>query len=455
MTGTTVTSASSLFNNFTVGQNASSGKGSSDFLQVFQKQTASSQSDTQEHKTASTTRKNESLSNGPRTKDSLTVDQEKVTKSDTQEENRQETGKVEDGANLEALMVLLGSGADQFAQQVADELGISIQELDGMLQELGMSHMDLLNQEGLTKLVLAVGGAEDAFAFLTNGELYQQLQNLTAGMEEILKSISQETGIHVEDMASLMEQVKNSHEQQVSEPIITVEREEEPVIGKSQQELSESTQQVSEETKAQTIDKTNSSSKEQSHHKDHNSSKENGTNLFSQNLTQTLEQINAQQVTGAASFTASETESIMKQIMDYMKIQLKPDMSHLEMQLHPESLGTLHIQLTSKQGSVTAQFITQNESVKAALESQMVQLKENFDEQGIKVDAIEVSVQTNEFNRNLDQGNSRGEDSYEKKNHRSRKINLNLPESLDELSVEEQITADIMAVNGNTVDYTA
>ena len=73
----------------------------------------------------------------------------------------------------------------------------------------------------------------------------------------------------------------------------------------------------------------------------------------------------------------------MRQIMDYMKVSVKADSSELEMQLHPQSLGTLHIQMASRNGVVTANFIAQNETVKAALESQMVQLKENFAEQGV------------------------------------------------------------------------
>ena len=72
----------------------------------------------------------------------------------------------------------------------------------------------------------------------------------------------------------------------------------------------------------------------------------------------------------------------MDQILDYMKLQLRPGMDQLEMQLHPASLGTVHIQIVSRGGEVTAQFHVQNESVKAALESQISELKENLRDQG-------------------------------------------------------------------------
>ena len=149
----------------------------------------------------------------------------------------------------------------------------------------------------------------------------------------------------------------------------------------------------------------------------------------------------------------------MRQIMDYMKVSVKADSSELEMQLHPQSLGTLHIQMASRNGVVTANFIAQNETVKAALESQMVQLKENFAEQGVKVEAIEVTVQTHQFEQNLEQGrgnNSNTANETGAGRKRTRRINLNAAFAEEEPQTEEdRIAADIMSANGNTVDFTA
>lgn len=56
------------------------------------------------------------------------------------------------------------------------------------------------------------------------------------------------------------------------------------------------------------------------------------------------------QESAAYAESSTQTQEIMDQIMDYMKVQLKPEMDQLEMQLHPETLGTLKIQLVSKGG---------------------------------------------------------------------------------------------------------
>ena len=156
-----------------------------------------------------------------------------------------------------------------------------------------------------------------------------------------------------------------------------------------------------------------------------------------------------------------DTQDIMRQIMDYMRVQIRPDETSMEMQLHPASLGTLQIQVEAKGGVLTANFTTQNEAVKAALESQMVQLQENLEQQGLKVEAIEVTVATHQFEQNLDQQGRDGEQSgeaQEARRPRVRRLHLGGPDEMippEEMTEEDRITAEMMAANGGTVDYTA
>ena len=166
----------------------------------------------------------------------------------------------------------------------------------------------------------------------------------------------------------------------------------------------------------------------------------------------------AANVEQADALFSSQTQEIMDQIMDYMKIQLKPGMDQLEMQLHPASLGTVNIQLTSKGGEVTAQFQVQNETVKAVIESQIVELKESLRDQGVKVEAVQVTVENHGFDSNLWQGQGKEENASSQGGRKSpRRINLNDLDalSMEEASEEEVLATKIMEANGNTVDYTA
>ena len=129
------------------------------------------------------------------------------------------------------------------------------------------------------------------------------------------------------------------------------------------------------------------------------------------------------------------------------------------MQLHPASLGTVHVQLAAKDGVITAQFAAQNETVKAVLETQLIQLKEQFEEQGIKVEAVEVTVANHAYGQQFgsEQEAANQENEGAKKN--ARRINLNLDEmaeeGLEELDDSERIAVEMMQANGSTVDYMA
>lgn len=151
---------------------------------------------------------------------------------------------------------------------------------------------------------------------------------------------------------------------------------------------------------------------------------------------------------------------IADQILDNMKTVTDGDFSDVEMQLHPASLGTLHIHVTNNAGVITASFVTENEAVKAAVESQMVRLAEQFEEQGIKVEAVEVTVASHGFEGNLDQsaGQSEGESESSRSSRRTRRIDLSdVDDELDtsDMDDEERIAAEMMAASGNKVDYTA
>lgn len=135
----------------------------------------------------------------------------------------------------------------------------------------------------------------------------------------------------------------------------------------------------------------------------------------------------------------------------------------VEMQLNPENLGRLVLTVTEKHGSVTAQIETTNEQVKESLQAQMIELRATLQAQGVRVDAVEVTVATHEFEQNLDQHAaadaqlSDQEQSHSENGSQGRR-NLNR-NSLDELSglmsEEEALVARMMRDNGGTVDFTA
>lgn len=125
------------------------------------------------------------------------------------------------------------------------------------------------------------------------------------------------------------------------------------------------------------------------------------------------------------------------------------------MRLHPESLGTVSVKVSANhEGVLTAQFTAQNESVKAVIESQAIVLKETLEAKGVTVEAVEVLVQSHEFERNLSKGNEGEKNQGEKKQRNLRRIDLSEPvEGTDDS--DDTLIREMMERNGNTVDYSA
>lgn len=159
-----------------------------------------------------------------------------------------------------------------------------------------------------------------------------------------------------------------------------------------------------------------------------------------------------------------DVHDVIQQIVEYTKVSLTQQVKTIEMQLNPENLGKIFLHISEKQGVVTAQITAQNESIKEALIQQAAELRDNLNQQGVKVEAVEVSVGTHEFEKNLEKdAHQQEEQERQQEEQRSansrRSINLNDLNDIGSLSglmsEEEALVAQIMRDNGNNVDFRA
>lgn len=83
-------------------------------------------------------------------------------------------------------------------------------------------------------------------------------------------------------------------------------------------------------------------------------------------------------------------------------MNLSPENSSIEMQLNPENLGKVYLHIAAtKEGNITAELAVSSETVKTALEAQIADLRTSLNQQGIKVDAVEVAIASHEFGTEL------------------------------------------------------
>ena len=156
-------------------------------------------------------------------------------------------------------------------------------------------------------------------------------------------------------------------------------------------------------------------------------------------------------------YTSVNTTEIIRQIVDQISIANTTGESVIEMQLNPENLGKLYINVTEKNSEITARIAVSNEAVKNALESQMATLRENLQDANIRVNDVEITIATHEFERNLEQnaGNENGRHNGQQYTHQSSNNGGNGSGQNETASDEARLTAQIMRDNGNSVDFMA
>ncbi len=377
-------------------------------------------------------------------KDEVTVSAnrtEETEKSSTVNES-EESGQTSDDTDMEesiladeqlmeAASVLNGAVMD-IRELLMQQLQISESELDSLMKELGLTDMDLLQLNNVKELVLQKMGVQDMTALLTDEGLYTQMKSIEAEFGDIMQDVQEALEMDAKELPAVADQVEDylTARNQENKGTVTVE-----AAGNAE---------IAEQPQLEKVQKETGAGNEQ------NPMQEN--NAFAQQMMyEGTEKVQVSQ-TQSTSYAAVETENIMRQIMDHMRIQMTEESTELDMQLSPESLGTLQIKISAKEGIMTAQFTTASETVKSVLEAQMIQLQQQLEQQNIKVEAIEVMVQSHAFESALEKGNEHQTEEETKKN-RTRKIDLSNLTGTEEVEEEDRLLAEMMEANGNSVDY--
>lgn len=412
----------------------------------------------------------------------------------------------DDAAADENAQAAVEEAAQKLVETIADQLGISVEEVRNALENLGLTPTDLMGRDNLADLLMELSPDGDMLSLLTDENMYGAFAKLTRAAETAVQELKEALNLTDEEFGALLEESRKASgvessvqgnvegtdlelqpgpvKQPEGEAVQTSMKAEtltEKAMTQAKGETAEKAIPIEVENKPAQKDEvpqvktevqgTAADSGSEKNWKDLNGqdssgdkdAKEDGSagRQAEQPLFQTVAgRFNQVQETPQETQVlkqTADTESIMRQIMDYMKVQVKADMTQMEIQLHPSSLGNINVQIASREGVITAQFTTQNEGVKAALEAQIVQLKENLNEQGLKVEAVEVTVASHEFERQMDGRQKDGGETQEARKKGTRRISLDGMDGFEDAQLEDEdkLTADMMVRNGNTVDYMA
>ena len=421
----------------------------------------------------------------------------------TAEASGQETESL-DEEKIKDLAEEIPEITNQIVDKIKSEFEVTDEEIEEAMEVLGLTIADLTKPAELRNLLMELTGTSDSIELLTNVELYDSVKEVTDFASNLFTEVAKDFSLSTEQLTEMIN--TENFEEALNEVDVSVKTNEAEVEAEAEAEVvsevtvdkttdaalafensdkananetkpvesnnSNESEEVPIDTEKKAPDKiekpesfTQSSlmndeamNERSENRKSFNfDSSKNQEFTFNQTQAVTNQTVNTvgDIVETVTSYTTgADTDNIMRQVTDYVKVHISEDVTKMEIELHPASLGTVNMQINSQNGQITAHLTVQNELVKSVLETQMIKLQETFDEQGTKVSAIEVTVAEYSLNSQSDNNYSEernGRDYGSKK----KGINLNEIGSLDELDEEEQLEAKVMEMNGSSVNYTA
>lgn len=377
-------------------------------------------------------------------KNAETNDVQEATEEKTNEIDMEKTDKVLSEEEVKEVV-------EELLTKISEVMNVTPQDIQNALEELGLKAEDLLNTENIPALVVALTEGADELSVMTNENVFANVQEITGKAEELLAGLSEASGMSFAEIQEAMAKMAE-HNPVAEEDVVYTNANPTDVVTTDELTVSLENSNV---TDMQAVSTETTRDTRQNTPNENAQGNANEQMNLAQTVADRLEQAVAK--TDAVTSSYATSESVMNQIQDAIRVIQTQDMTEMELQLHPASLGNLRIQIAAKEGVVTAVFTTENEAVRAALESQLVTLKENFEQQGVKVEAVEVTVASHAFEQNLNGDESQAGEQMPEKKRGSRRISLNdlTADNLEEeLSDEDRIVAEMMKENGNTVDYT-
>lgn len=402
-----------------------------------------------------------------------------VIKSSVAEENSQTVS-----SNTEEAVI------DDIKNIVKDKLNLTDEELEKMLSELGITVQDLVYPQNVALLV-AKYNETDVTSIITDDTMTQMLTKITSEITNTIQQAADSLNISVEEFTQMVEAYESTDVLETAKetPEYNLQNTQDnssnidDKADKSdvKQILMESTVITDEstgkeirvtvksdqisgtaiETQTEVVNTEQSEADAYSQNNgtdsDSNNSKnsEDTANNILNNLSGSVQNRMVNSTHFEQSFSANPTfaADVIEQMIDAVKVNVTADFQSMEIQLTPENLGKVNLNVVLREGILTATITAQNEAVKNVIDSQIVQLRESLSSQGLKVEAVEVTVENQSFDANAQNDNS----SDERNNSQTRR-SRNF-KGIDEIPEDETLNniseENILDINGSSVSYTA
>lgn len=373
----------------------------------------------------------------------------------------------QDGADVEntgAVMEAAGAVNNAIKEAVKDITGLDDEALAEIMAALGMSFTDLLDMGNLKQFVMFINNTSDITDLLMDESMMSQLNNLADVIADI--DIEALTGMTEGEFAKLLQDIadgsladngsnagtlQEAGTGQAADKTVTVEfvNEEDAQVTVNQEDTAQyaatgkeaaNSKETAVQDGSQQEDTKLAAGKEQAgtdnagnaeNFKQGTGSQAGGAMAesaqpearvaheenfnhqagFIQNLAQAAADVQDGAMPQQANMQTMI--NIVNQVVEQIKVTMGKEMTNMQLQLNPESLGKVLVSVTSNHGVMTANFTVQSEEAKEALQSQMFALREALESRSLKVDAVEVEVSDFTFSQSS-QADSQNQKEFEK-----------------------------------------
>ena len=381
-----------------------------------------------------------------------------------------ESGEGQD-EKAESLMAIIAS----MFTQISDKTGIDETTVKDYIVNNDLTSADLLDINSWKGLVTEANGLKDISAILTNDEAFKDLGNISDIINAHLSEMGQMTSGMTEgvtDDAQIPETIVIPEEVAVkTDELLTKFVKGENVETDAPKEEA-SGKEVDEAVSAEELAAFSAMADKNAVAGAHTQSgfEQSNSNSRGDNQTTAVERVstpaqnlfdniaaNIEKLEGTNSLPEGTTaRDILNQVTSQIKNLHAPDRTSLEFMLTPAMLGKVAVNVSSKNGILQAEFRVENAQAKAALESQIADLKLNFENQGLKVSEVSVMISENGIGSN-DQGKNTGEEGKKNSGKRNRSFAIDGDEGIDYVmtSPEEAIRAYTDGDTGSNINLGA
>ncbi|MBE5963686.1 MAG: hypothetical protein E7252_01930 [Lachnospira sp.] len=335
-------------------------------------------------------------------------------------------------------------------QVLMKSFNVSEEELLEAMNSLGLTYISLLDNTNLASLSMELNNVTESILLVTDAELALQFKDITAQLGQIITDFAKELDITPKELESQLLDIDVVDEEfsikDVKSEENDVEVKQEAIVNDDSAET-----EIDINKKDAELTKDNSNSKSSLNY----DAKDNSSSEPKMIVADIVNNLKADFATAIATKEYSTTSyidamDIVEQIIDAVKVTNSLEGTGMEIQLNPEHLGKINLNVVAKDGVITAQIAAQDEAVKKILEGQLVTLKENLNNQGLKVEAVEVTISSHGFEQQYEENHSEAKDNF-----RTRKVNRTF--KFDDADEEEadDVMDEVLKSQGNSVNFTA